>query len=132
MEMKVTFPGGKRVSASFKGFVVETDQPEAAGGGNTAPSPFDLFLASIGTCAGYYALSFCLERGIPHEGVELLLRTERDRETGLIGRIEIAIRLPGGFPEEYREAVIRAASACTVKKHLTRPPEIFIYAEKKV
>lgn len=132
MEMKVTFPGGKRVCASFRDFLVETDQPEAAGGGNTAPSPFDLFLVSIGTCAGYYVLSFCLERGIPHEGVELLLRAERDRETGLIGRIEIAIRLPGGFPEEYREAVVRAASACTVKKHLMKPPEIFIYAEKKV
>ena len=56
MEMKVYFPGGKRVYADYGGFTIETDQPARGGGDDSAPAPFDLFLASIGTCAGIFAL----------------------------------------------------------------------------
>ncbi len=63
MAMKIVFAGGTKVNAEFKGFTLPTDQPAAAGGEGAAPSPFDLCLGSIGTCAGYYALSFCRQRG---------------------------------------------------------------------
>ncbi len=53
MEMQISLAGGKKVDARFKGFTIRTDQPESSGGENSAPSPFDLFLGSIGTCAGY-------------------------------------------------------------------------------
>ena len=58
MEMEISFPGGKKVDSHFKGFTIRTDQPEKAGGEGTAVSPTELFLASIGTCAGYFALAF--------------------------------------------------------------------------
>ncbi len=126
MDMIVTFPGGKRVDAAYKGFTIRTDQPPAAGGEGSAPSPFDLFLASIGTCAGIYVLGFCRERRIPIEGARLVQRMERNPETKMIGRIAIDIELPAGFPEKYREAVKSAADLCTVKKHIARPPEFDI------
>jgi len=52
MEMEVFFPGGKKVNSTYKGFTVKTDQAKNEGGDGTAPEPYDLFLASIGTCAG--------------------------------------------------------------------------------
>jgi putative redox protein len=61
-EIKVTFPGGLRVDAEYKGFVIKTDQPVKHGGSGTAPAPFDLFLASIAACAGFYVVAFCRER----------------------------------------------------------------------
>ena len=64
MQMDIRFPGGKKVDAVYKGFTVKTDQPRGEGGDGSAPEPFDLFLASIGTCAGIYALSFCQARGV--------------------------------------------------------------------
>ena len=100
MDMEVYFPGNKKVHARYKGFVVETDQPTGAGGDGTAPGPFDLFLISIGTCAGFYVLSFLQERDLPTEGAGLVLRTERDRETKLITKISLEIKLPAGFPEK--------------------------------
>jgi putative redox protein len=127
MDMEVYFPGNKKVHARYKGFVVETDQPTGAGGDGTAPGPFDLFLASIGTCAGFYVLSFLQERDLPTEGAGLVLRTERDRETKLITKISLEIKLPAGFPEKYRDAVIRAAEHCTVKRHLDHPPAFETY-----
>ena len=64
-EMIVTFGGGKKVNAEFNGFTIATDQAIYAGGEGAAPEPFSLFLASIGTCAGIFVLSFCQSRGIP-------------------------------------------------------------------
>jgi len=126
MEMKIDFPGGLRVDAHFGQLAVQTDQPVDDGGDGTAASPFALFLASLGTCAGFYVLRFCRQRGIPTDGIQLIQNADRDPSTKLIGKITIDIRLPAEFPEKYRAAVIKAADQCTVKKHLLHPPVIEI------
>jgi len=127
MDMKITFPGGKKVDAEYNGFVHKTDQPQAGGGENSAPSPFELFLAALGTCAGFYVLSFCQQRGIDMAGIELRQSLERDAQTHLIGRVDIEIILPSTFPEKYRAAVVQAAQLCTVKKHLENPPRFHLF-----
>jgi len=121
-EMKVTFPGGKRVDAEYKGFAIKTDQPVYVGGEGSAPAPFDLFLASIATCCGIYVLSFCQERGIPTENASVVMKTEKNPETKMIGKISIEINLPPEFPEKYSKAVIRAVDTCSVKAHMFNPP----------
>lgn len=128
MEMVVTFPGGKKVDSDYKGFTVKTDQPIDEGGENTAPEPFDLFLASIGTCAGIYVSSFCSERGVDPKDVRLVLRFNRNESTHMVETIDIDIRLPVGFPEKYKAAVVRAAQLCFVKKHLETPPKFRLVA----
>jgi len=125
-EIKVTFPGGLRVDAEYKGFVVKTDQPVHQGGEGTAPSPFDLFLVSIAACAGFYAVAFCKERDIPTEKAGLVMRMEKNPETKMIGKISIEIQLPAEFPERYKRAIIKAVDTCTVKNHLLKPPVIEI------
>lgn len=127
MDMKITFPGGKKVNAEYNGFTHLTDQPVDAGGANSAPSPFELFLASLGTCAGFYVQSFCQQRGIDMVGIELRQSMEWDPQSHLIGRISIEIILPAAFPEKYRAAVVQAAQLCTVKKHLERPPKFNLF-----
>ena len=126
--IKVTFPGGVRVDAAFKGFTFKTDQPAYAGGTGAAPSPFDLFLASLATCAGYFVVLFCAERKIPTEGLDVTMRTERDPKTRMIAKVAIDISLPPGFPEKYKTAVIKAADQCTVKRHILAPPAFEITA----
>jgi putative redox protein len=125
-EIKVTFPGGLKVDAEYKGFVVKTDQPVHQGGEGTASSPFDLFLISIATCAGFYAVAFCKERDIPTDKAGIVMRMEKSPETKLIGKISIEIKLPPDFPERYKRAIIKAVDTCTVKAHLVRPPAIEI------
>ena len=126
MDMEITFPGGKKVNAMCKGFTIRTDQPPHRGGTGSAPSPFDLFLASIGTCAGFYVLSFCHERAIPTDNIKLVQTMERDSEKGMVRKIQIEIQLPPSFPEKYKQAVVKAAQLCTVEKHLEAPPHIEI------
>jgi len=122
--MEITFPGGVGVNAQFKGFEIATDQPVASGGQNSAPSPFDFFLASLGTCAGFFALRFCQQRELPTTGLRLQLTSERNAETKRLDRVAITLHLPAGFPEKYRSAIIRATDQCAVKKALLDPPEI--------
>lgn len=126
MDMIITFPGNLRVAAEYKGFTIETDQPQDEGGDGTAPAPFDLFLASLATCAGAYMLQFLRKRHLPVEGASLTMRAETDEHTRMITNVTLDLRLPPGFPEKYREAIVHAVNLCAVKKHLLKPPEIAV------
>jgi ribosomal protein S12 methylthiotransferase accessory factor len=120
--MEITFDGGKVVTAHSHGHVISTDQPLDNGGGNTAPTPFDLFLASIGTCAGIYVKSFCDNRKIPTDNIRIIQKTEYNKETGLPVNITLDIKLPADFPEKYKASVINVAELCKVKKTIANPP----------
>ena len=127
MNMDIRFFGGKKVNAKYKNFTIKTDQPICDGGEGAAPEPFSLFIASIGTCTGFYVLSFCQKRNIPTDDIKLILKAVKSKETYLTSKIAIEIQLPKGFPDQYKKAVIRAAEQCTVKKHLDNPPKIEIF-----
>jgi ribosomal protein S12 methylthiotransferase accessory factor len=116
MRIEVSFPGGKRVAAAVGDFVVPTDQPVDAGGDDSAPAPYELFLASLATCAGLYALAFCQARGIGVEGLRVVQQSEVDPVTKLASRVKLEIGLPAGFPDKYRNAIVNAVAGCKVKK----------------
>ena len=123
---KITFPGGKRIDAEVGPHLIRTDQPRDKGGAGTAPEPFALFAASIGTCAGLYVLAFCRARDLPVEGLRL---TERLRfETDRLAAVELDLELPPGFPERYRDAVLRAAEECKVKRAIEAQPRFVVRA----
>ena len=128
--MRITLPGGKKVHAEHGGYTIQTDQPRMAGGDGSAPSPFDLFLASIGTCTGFYVLAFCQKRDIPTDEIELTVEFTRDEDRHMIEQIDIAVSLPASFPERYVAACIKAAEQCTVKRHLQDPPTISLHASR--
>lgn len=122
MEMVVTLPGGKKVDTQVGKHVIRTDQPATGGGDDTAPAPFSLFLASIGTCAGIYVAGFCQKRGLPTEGLRLVQRNHFDKETGVLQRVEIDVEVPPSFPEKYHDALVRVADQCAVKKAIQAQP----------
>ncbi|HAZ14717.1 MAG: osmotically inducible protein OsmC [Bdellovibrionales bacterium GWA2_49_15] len=131
MEMRIHFIRNKKVTADFNGFSVVTDQPQSGGGDASAPAPFDLFLASIGTCAGIFILNFCQKREIPTEGIELIQRSDWDSTKHLVTKVTLEINVPKEFPEKYRESLINAANLCTVKRHLHEPPQFEVITKLK-
>jgi len=122
MELLIDFPGGSRVDAHFGGFTVQTDQPPVA----SAPTPFAVFLSSIGTCAGIYVLGFCRQRGLPSDNIRILQRVHANPLNGMVENIDLEIQVPPTFPEKYRDSLIRSAELCAVKKHLENPPQFNI------
>ncbi len=126
--MQIYLGKKQKVEAHHKGFIIKTDQPEKAGGDNEYPAPFDIFLASIATCAGFYVKSFCQQRNIPDDEIKLELKTHKNNDTGIISKIDIDIYLPEDFPEKYKQAVLKSAEQCSVKKHIFNPPEFMLNA----
>jgi ribosomal protein S12 methylthiotransferase accessory factor len=123
MKIETRYPGGVRVDAVVRGFTVATDQPFEAGGFDTAPSPYELFLASLAACAGFYAVQFCRRRGIATDGMRLTAEAAKESD-GKLAEIRIDFEPPRGFPEQYRTAILRAIDQCAVKRALESPPRI--------
>lgn len=120
-EIVVTLPGGRRVDAQVRSHVLHTDQPLDNGGGDTAPSPFELFLASIGTCAGIFVQGFCAKRGIATDGVRVVERAAFT-DDGVLSGVELEVQLPPEFPERYRGAITAVVEQCSVKKAIAAQP----------
>ncbi|MBD3279045.1 MAG: osmotically inducible protein OsmC [Candidatus Aegiribacteria sp.] len=120
MEMEIVFGEGKRVNARFGDFEIKTDQSVRGGGDASAPEPFDLFFASLGTCAGIYVLSFCQHHDLPSEGIKLVQKAVRNSETKLYETNIIEIQVPESFPKKYHKALVRSAKLCTVKRHVEK------------
>jgi len=127
MKIEISFAGNKKVNANVNGYVVKTDQPLKAGGDGTFPTPFELFLASFGTCAGIFIKTFCDQRKLPTDNIRLVQHIETDPVSHTISKIKIEIILPPDFPEKYKNAVINAADLCAVKKLIQNPPKFEIY-----
>jgi len=124
--VEVSFPGGTKIDAQIGEFMINTDQATANGGDESAPEPFQLFLASIATCAGIYALSFCQSRKMSVDGMSLSMECDWNEDKNRYSKMSIDLRLPEGFDEKYRKAVVRSMDLCSVKKHMMDPPEFEI------
>jgi putative redox protein len=120
-EIVVTLPGGRRVNARVGAHIVHTDQPLSAGGEGSAPTPFQLFLASIGACAGIFVQGFCSARNLPTEGIRILERPSYG-EDGVLLAVDLVLELPAPFPEKYRDALIKVVEQCSVKKAIAAQP----------
>jgi putative redox protein len=122
MEMIVNFSGGLKVDTHFDEFTIRSDQPEKGGGENSAPSPFLIFLASIGNCVGFYVLSFCKKHDLPIDGIQIIQRMHSNPTSHMVESIDLEIQIPASFPPKYYEALVRTAELCKVKQHIANPP----------
>ena len=131
MEMIIDFPGGARVDAYFGPYTVMTDQPPMGGGEGSAPTPFAVFLSSLGTCAGIYVLGYCKQRGLSTDGIRIVQRTIPDPvRRGMAGTVQLEIQVPPEFPEKYYSALVRSADQCAVKQHFDKPPQFEIFTKE--
>ena len=128
MELLIDFSGGERVDAHFGSFTIKTDQPSIIGS-PSEPTPFALFLASIGTCAGFFVLTFCQQRGLSSEGIRIVQRANQNKSTQMVDTIDLEIQIPASFPEKYRAALVKSAESCSVKRHLENPPSFNTYTK---
>jgi len=126
MELKVTLEGGKRVATQIGNHLIMTDQPIKHGGDDSAPAPYDLFMASIGTCAGFYVQSYCESKGFDSSGIEITLHAKRDAKTQQINGFVTTIYVPQELPEKVHMALKKVAEQCAVKKTIMNNPEFVV------
>ena len=121
-KMEIKLVGGKKVYSDYNGFTIQTDQSLKDGGDSSAPTPSDLFFASLGTCSGLYALRFCEERKIDTDKLKISMEMQSNEKSHMVEKIIFKINLPPEFPEKYTAALIKSMNLCYVKKHLEQTP----------
>jgi len=128
----VSWDGGVRFTADIRGHKVTVDQPAKGGGDDSAPMPLELLPTALGTCVALYVQQFLVTRGLDPSGMTVEVGAMGAPNPNRIGRFNVDVKIPGGVPEKYRDAVKRAAESCTVHHTLTNHPEIAVTVSEGV
>jgi ribosomal protein S12 methylthiotransferase accessory factor len=126
MHVEVDFPDKARIQARTKDLLVEVGLPPDRGGDPEAVGPFDILLCSLATCTGFHVMSFLDERGLPLDDAGVTIDAVRSEESHLLESVAVKIKVPEGFPEKYRDAIVRSANLCLVKAQLGQKPEFSV------
>jgi len=129
-DIHVRHEGGDRYRIRIRGHEVLVDQPVDDGGEDSAPTPTELFVAGLASCVGFYAGRFLRRHDLPTEGlaVDCGFEFAPDRPAR-VGKIELLVHLPEGFPQERRKALLSVIKHCTVHNSLQQSPEVGIGLE---
>ena len=106
--------------------LVHVDLPIEAGGSDSAPTPTELFVASLASCVAFYAWRYLARHSLPTEGLSVEAPFTMAERPARVGQINVLIDLPTGVPDDRRAALLAAASHCTVHNTLEDPPEVSI------
>lgn len=126
MEVKVSQLGGVKFSVQARTHTIVCDQPQTNGGEDSGMTPPELMLASLGSCAAYYAVEYLKTRGLAESGVEVSVTAEKLKQPARLGNFGIHVACPVPLTEEQREALLRAVHHCLIHNTLLAPPEISI------
>lgn len=102
------------------------DQPVALGGSDVAPTPTELYVASLASCVAFYARRFLARHELPASGLTVTASFTMETRPSRVGEIRLAVVVPGGVPEERRAALLAMASRCTVHNSFEQPPDVSI------
>jgi len=123
MEIRIHYNGGVEFTADARGHRVLCDQPASNGGTDTGMTPPELLLASLGTCAAYYAAQYLKNHGLQPQGLEVGVSADKEQRPARLARFRIDVTAPG-LPPDHEPGLLRAVNACLIKNTLAQPPAI--------
>lgn len=124
--IKVTQIEGVKFSIEARSHTVICDQPAENGGTDAGMTPPELLLASLGSCAAFYAAEYLRTRNLAQSGVEVAVDAEKLKPPARLGNFKVRVISPVALNEEQREAMMRSVRHCLVHNTLLNPPEIAI------
>ena len=124
MKIRIERVGPFSFAAHARGHLVVVDQPVEDGGTDTSMTPPELFLASLGTCVGYYVAAYLNTQRLDLPDLEIDVTGEILHNPGRVGEISVSVNLPVVLPEDRRRALMRVISHCTISNTLAIPPRI--------
>ena len=125
--MDVRFVAGEAYEVAVRGHRVLVDQPADAGGQDSAPTPTELFEASLAACVAFYAGRFLTRHGYSRDGLAVSVGYEMATDRpARVGGIRLTVRVPAGVPPQRWTALRAVVSHCTVHNSLVSPPPVTI------
>ena len=126
MEVKVSHINGVRFAIQARSHVVLSDQPLESGGEDSGMTPPEFLLASLGSCAAYYAVEYLKKQNLAQNGVEVSVTAEKLAKPARLGKFRIHVLSPVKLTSEHSDGMIRAVERCLVHNTFLSPPEIKI------
>jgi len=123
MNVQVRYLGGKKFEMTARSHSVLSDQPLENEGEDSAMTPPELFLSSVGACAAYYAAEYLRARALPCEELEVRVSGVKGDKPARIASVHLEVVAPG-LTQRHRDGVLRAVDACLIKNTLMLPPLI--------
>lgn len=124
--VRVEHKGGDLFEIAIREHLVHVDQPIEDGGSDAAPTPTELFVASLASCVAHYARRFLVRHDLPTEGLSVAATFTMAERPARVGEVTVSVTVPEGVPEARRAALLAVVSHCTVHNSLQQPPEVSI------
>ncbi|MGA9063045.1 MAG: OsmC family protein [Terracidiphilus sp.] len=126
MEVKVSQLEGVRFDIQARSHTIACDQPVNNGGVDSAMTPPELLLASLGACAAFYAAQYLKTRDLAQGGVEVVVTAEKLLQPARLGNFRVLVKSPVPLTPEQTEGMMRSVHHCLIHNTLMSPPEIKI------
>lgn len=126
MQVRVKQLEGVRFAVEARGHSIVCDQPADNGGTDQGMTPPEFMLASLGSCAAFYAAEYLRTRGLADSGVEVSVTAEKLKGPARLGNFQIDVTSPLALTAEQEEAMMRSVHACLIHNTLMTPPQIAI------
>lgn len=128
--MSVHYRNGERYDIDVRGHTLTVDQPADAGGEDAAPTPTEMFVASLASCVAFYAGRYLTRHGIEREGLSVTATYQMAADRpARVTSIDLTVWVPDTVPAERRPALQKVVEHCTVHNSLTAPPTVHIELE---
>ena len=124
MEVTVEYLGAVQFQVNARNHLIACDQPEENGGFDEGMTPPELLLASLGTCAGYYAAEYLKAWRLNGVGMRIRVMAEKSKGPPRLSSFRIEVRIPAELEERHRQGVVRAIHSCLIHNTLLNPPKI--------
>ena len=125
MEVSVGYPGETKFEVAARGHRVICDQPIDNGGADEGMSPPEFLLASLATCAGYYAAQYLKTRRVPAEDLKVRVTGQNAAQPARLASFEIEVTAAGP-DERHRAGILRAVKSCLIHNTLLGAPSVEI------
>lgn len=124
MEVVINHLGDVQFEVKARNHTVYCDQPVEAGGFDEGMTPPEFFLASLGTCAGYYAAQYTKARNLPTQGLRIRVTAEKAKAPARLDDLRIFVEYPQALDARHREGLLKAVHSCLIHNTLLSPPKI--------
>lgn len=126
MEVKITHLDKVKFSIQSRSHTILCDQPSENGGDDSGMTPPELMLASLGSCAAFYAVQYLKTRKLAESGVEVSVIADKLMQPARLGNFRIQVVCPVLLTAEQTEGLMRSVHHCLIHNTLLSPPEIQI------
>jgi len=123
MEVTADYIGDARFEVEARGHRLVCDQPRDNGGSDAGLTPPEFLLASLASCAGYYAAQYLRTRGLPTDNLKVRVTAEKATQPARLDPFQIEITTPE-LNERHIDGVLRAAKTCLVHNTMLGCPHI--------